>query len=139
MRKVPKNKGFDYKSIEDAPAIIKFILYSAYTGTPIGSKMLDEAVEKHPEYFPDIVEYRRKRELVPEEVDAEYWSEYNKLHDEIFKDVPPSTGLMSMCNNTDEFQAFNKAYKNADKIFEPLNKELYKKFYSKYGLQYQGI
>lgn len=61
------------KEFWDAPPLIQYIITVGNFQQFIGISTYDEAIEKYPEYFPDEIEHRRKRSLVPKEVDDAYF------------------------------------------------------------------
>lgn len=48
------------KELWDAPSIVQFIYVMSVAKQPLGSQMIEEAMSKHPEYFQDELEHRRK-------------------------------------------------------------------------------
>ena len=132
-------KDLTVEQLEKAPSIVQYLYVASFMKQPVGGKTIDEAMEKHPEYFPDEVEHRRKWALIPQEVHDNYWEEYWNIEKELFKDVPPSEGLMAMCNNTEKYQIWSKAWNIANEKAKPLRKKLHEKFYSKYGIEWNGF
>ena len=43
-----------------APVLVQFLYAKAMMQQPVGMEMINEGIEKHPEYFPDEIEHRRK-------------------------------------------------------------------------------
>jgi len=132
-------KNLTIKQLQEAPSIVQYLYIAGVTKQSVGSKIIDEGIEKYPEYFPDEVEYRRKWALVPQEVHDNYWKEYWDIEKELFKDVPPNEGLMAMCNNTEKYQTWNKMWNIANEKAKPLRKKLHEKFYSKYEIEWDGL
>ena len=54
-----------------APAIIQWLYLSAMAKQPVGRSVFEDAMQKHPEYFPAELEYRRKWDLIPQSVHDE--------------------------------------------------------------------
>jgi hypothetical protein len=132
-------KDLTIEELEKAPFEIQYLYIMGISNQSVGITIFEEAIEKYPEYFPDEVEYRKKWALIPQEIHDAYWKEYWKLDKEIYKDIPPSKGLMYLINNTDEAKEWKKKWNSANKKAEPLKKKLHKKYYSKYGIKYNGI
>jgi hypothetical protein len=105
---------------------------------PVGSQVIEEAMSENPEYFPDELEHRRKWALIPQSVHDEYLAEMQKLRTECYKDLPPSKGIIFWVENSDDYNKWNEAYKKCREIENPLEKKLHKKYYGKYGIDYNG-
>lgn len=123
-----------------APARVQFLYTMSMMKQPVGRQMVEDAMRESPEYFPDELELRRKWALIPQSVHDEYWIAKEKLHAEIFKDMPPSKGILGWItdNDTEGYQKWNEAYQKCRDIERPLEKELHEKFYSEYDIEYNG-
>lgn len=131
-------KDLTYKELLDAPAVVQFIYMAATQKIPVGGEMIDEAISKHPEYFPDELDHRRKWELIPQSVHDEYFKECEKLRTDCYKDLPPSKGILGWMNDPEGFEQWNIAYQKCREIEKPLAAALHEKFYGKYGIKYLG-
>lgn len=132
-------KRLTHKEFLEAPSRVQFIYTMSMVNQPISTSMLDDAISEHPEYFPDEVEHRSKWALIPQEVHDEYWKEREKLRAEIYKEMPPSKGILDWINDPKGYKEFSIAYekcRNAEKL---LASALHKKFYGQYGIEWDGI
>jgi hypothetical protein len=77
--------------IKKTPSLVSFLEIMAHTGTPVGSKLLEEAIEKYPEYYAETVEQRRKLALVPAEVHTDYSKDMGVLFDTLRISQPQAT------------------------------------------------
>ncbi len=131
-------KDLTQKELFEAPELIQRIYFRGLTKEPISSDWLNEAIENHPEYFQEEIEASEKWAVIPQSVHDEYWRERREIEDEIMKHVPPSKGIMWSLQNPDEYAEWYKAWKDADDKMEPIRERLHKKFYSKYGIKWNG-
>lgn len=127
-------KDLTNKELEVAPTIVQFLYIRAWMKEPVGSSMIDEAMEKHPEYFPDEIEHRRKYALIPQQVHDAYFEEWREMHQEVYKDMPPSKGLLGWMDDPAGYKEWNESYAK----FRPIEIErevaLHKKHYEPYGI-----
>jgi hypothetical protein len=121
------------KELLDAPNTVQHIYISAMTGNPVGSSVCEEAIDKHPEYFLDIIERRKRWAAIPQKVHDNYWEAYRNLDNEILKNVPESKGIIYWADNPNEYVKWNNEYTKAKEQGRLLYENLHKKFYSKYG------
>ncbi len=121
------------EDFEKSPGLIQHIFVAGICNRPIGMSLYEEAIEKHPEYFPEEIEYKKKWDAIPQSVHDEYWKEYWEKDKEIKKDLPEATGLVGAMNNDDYHQALKKTYPARDKM----RNNLHKKYYSKYGIKFK--
>lgn len=102
-------------------------------GQPIGSGLLERAIENHPEYFPEEVEHRRKYNLIPESVHIDYFEEYFRRESEILKDQPYRVmGILYYAEHPDHYKACRDFAKMKEPELAALKEELEKKYYSPY-------
>lgn len=133
-------KDLSNKEFEDAPAKVKYIYMCAFMKQPIGSSIYEDAIKEHPEYFPDEVEHRKKWEAIPKEVHDAYFEEYHKIDEELFSDIPhKGKGIMFFANNPEADKEFSRAWEAANKKALPLLEALHRKFYSKYGIEWNEM
>lgn len=104
----------------------------------VSGEMINSAIAEFPEYFPDEVGHRRKWSLIPENVHTEYWDERERLHSEIFKDMPPSKGILGWIEDRSGYKEWNEAYQKCRLIELPLAEKLHKKYYEQYGIEFSG-
>ena len=102
----------------------------------MSSKLIEDSIKDSPEYFTDELEYRRKWDLIPQQVHDEYLKERAALNREIYKDMPPSKGILEWINNIEEYQNWCKKYDECRKKEIPLAKKLHELFYKKYGIEF---
>jgi len=131
-------KDLTYKELENAPSIVKFLYLRAMAKEPVGSSMIEEAIKDYPEYFPDELEHRRKWVLIPQQVHDDYWKEREILRTEMYKEMPPSKGILGWINDPKGYEGWNIAYEKCRKTEAPLAAALHKKFYSQYGIEWNG-
>lgn len=125
------------KEFLNAPPKVQFIYSMSLMKTPMGSKIIDEAISEHPEYFPDEVEHRRKWSLVPKSVNDAYRKELFALNEEIFPNSE-ERGLSFLSSlSYEEFIEWRKKDAQTKKESEPLFKELFDKYYKEYGIEYK--
>jgi hypothetical protein len=127
------------EEFDEAPNIIQYVYMMGVMKKAIGSKMYDQAISEHPEYFPDEISHRNNWLKVPEEVHNAYWAEYLALHKEVTKDVPPSLGIFGWADNPEAYVEWINAYRSAEEGAKGRYKELHDKHYSKYGIKFKGI
>lgn len=118
----------------NVPHEVHYIHMMAYMGIPIGASFYEGVIKKYPDYFPDEIEHRRKWDSVPQSVHDSYWAEYWAFHEELWKDEPKSQGILAEINKTEGQVSFHEAYDRLRPIEKKKEKELHKKYYSKYGL-----
>lgn len=131
-------KDLTEKEFFDAPNKVQFIYMMGMMKHPIGSGIYEDAIKEHPDYFPDEVEHRRKWDAIPQEVHDSYWEEYWKLDKEVMKDVPQSKGIIGWIDDQEGYAEWNKKWTEANEKAKPLRKALHKKFYSEYGIEWNG-
>jgi len=131
-------KDLTTKEFFEAPSRVQYIYTMGMMKQPIGSSLYNEAIEEHPEYFPDVIEHRKKWAVIPQKTHDDYWEEYWALDKEIMKDVPDSKGIVYWASNPSDYVEWNKKYTKAKEQGKPLYQELHKKFYSKYGIEWNG-
>jgi len=131
-------KDLTEKEFFEAPSKVQYIYMMGMMKQPIGSSIYEDAIKEHPEYFPDEVEHRRKWDAIPQEVHDKYSEEYWKLDEEVMKDVPPSKGIIGWIDDQEGYSEWNKKWTEANEKAKPLREALHKKFYSEYGIEWNG-
>lgn len=119
----------DNVKIKDIPIEIKSLIAYCQCNIPIGFEYYEELIDKYPEYFTDILEWRDKLSKVPQEVH----DVYNKDIDEKFnyKGKHLGNGIMYCINHQKEV---DEEFELSDKIHGTYD-EIWNKHYSKYGLK----
>ncbi len=133
-------KDLTYEDLITAPTRVQFLYLAAIRNEPVGSQMIEDAIKESPEYFQEELEYKRKWALVPQSVHDEYWAAREELGKEIYKDMPPSKGIIGWAADKD-FDGYNKwsdAYNKCREIEKPLAEEIHRKFYGEYGIEFSG-
>ena len=104
----------------------------------VGSILMDKylaTVKKYPKWFPkqNIWHYQ-----IPKETHSAYREEYDKLHSEIFDSIPNSDkGVVWYAQNMEAWSEREKEYQKRMPEFEKMEEELFKKYYTKYGVTYE--
>lgn len=127
-------KVLTYQELLEAPPKVQLLYLKAVVKQPVGSKIVEDAITEHPEYFPDEIEHRIKYSLIPQQVHDDYWKERDVLIAEIYKEMPPSKGILGWFDDLKGFQEWNEAYKKCRKAEELLATTLHNKFYGQYGI-----
>jgi hypothetical protein len=131
-------KDLTNKEFFEAPNKVQYIYMMGMMKQPIGSSTYEDAIKEHPEYFPDEVEDRRKWDAIPQEIHDKYWEEYWEIDKEVMKDVPPSKGVIGWIDDQEGYNEWNKKWTKANEKAKPLRESLHKKFYSEYGIEWNG-
>lgn len=131
-------KDLTYKELVEAPTNIKYIYLMALSKQAVGSKIIEDAISEYPEYFPDELEHRRKWALIPQQVHKEYWKERESLRTRIYKELPPSKGIIGWSKDPKGYKRWLEAYEKCRKVEEPLAAALHKKFYNQYNIEWNG-
>jgi len=129
-------KDLTAKEFDEAPDLIQYTYTMCALKQPLGSSIIDEAIEKYPEYFPDEVEQQKKWASVPQQVKDAYFEEYQKLLEDIYKDVPHvGKGILFYATHPEEDAEHSKGWDEATKKGQPLLKALHDKYFGKYGIK----
>lgn len=131
-------KHLTYNELLDAPEKVQYLYFMAMTNNPVGVKIFEEAIAEHPEYFPDEIKLKDKWSKVPQSVQDEYWVEREKIREQCYKEMPPSKGVLGWAENPQEFEEWQRSYEKCKKVEEPLAIALFKRFYDKYGIEWNG-
>ncbi len=129
-------KNLTTEQFKKAPAIVQNIYIAGFAKQFVSVKTMNEAIEQHPEYFPDEVEHRRKWALIPPEVHDSYWKEYSAIEEEFFNNAPSGKGLMQQMKASPNWR---KAWEGAREKTKQLRKDLHQKYYSEYGIEWNGF
>lgn len=122
------------KEILDTPPKVSLVFSMAQLGIPIGIKFYEGILNEYPEYFPEEVEWRRKMALVPESVHEAYRNELHELFNESFKEWG-GRGMLYWTKNPEEYAQTLKKAEASSKKQRIKEDELFKKYYSAYGLE----
>jgi hypothetical protein len=131
-------KNLTVDEFMNAPHIVQYVCMSGITGNPIGANTLNEAIENHPEYFPDEIEHRRKWNAIPQEVHDAYLKDRVLLDVEISNNIPPSRGICGWIDDPEGYEEWTLALCKATATYSPKRKEIHDKHYAKYGIEYSG-
>ncbi len=134
MKNLTTNEFFE------APALVQWIYTCAINNAPIGSSTHEEAIEKHPEYFLEEVEHRRKWASVPEELKEKYYTKHRQIEKDYEARGPkmPNKGILHMINDSEGQRELEAWRKYRDSIYPAMKKKqdaLYNKMFKKYGLR----
>ena len=100
--------------------------------------MIEHAIKESPEYFPDEIEHRRKWALIPQQVHDDYWKEREILRTKVYKEMPPSKGILGWIDDPKGLEAWHAKWKECRENEKPLAAALHKKFYGQYGVEWSG-
>jgi len=117
------------KKSKDLPALVEYIHLMGVMKIPIGSSLFDEALEKHPEHFPEHVARRKAWDSIPQEVHDLYSNECAIERKKADKDRPhPNGGVIHMMECA-KCMAHSKKY---SQIMREVENKLHQKYYEKY-------
>lgn len=131
-------KYLTYKELLEAPAKVQFLYTMAMAKHLVSSQMIEDAIKESPEYFHNELEHRRKWALIPQQVHDDYWKERGVLSTEMYKEMSPSKGVLEWIDEPKAYEEWNIAYEKCSKAEKPLLAALHKKFYGKYGIEWNG-
>lgn len=131
-------KNLTITEIKKAPQEIQYIYMCAHLKRkrPIGSRLIDESMEKYPEYFQDEIQATKNWNSIPESIHESYKAECIKIHKIIFKDLPPPRGIFFQIEHPEEAANWHKLWNECRKKEIPFLKEIHKKYYSPFGLKF---
>jgi len=116
------------------PSEVMFLKMAAVYGWPVGGSLYDETVKKYPEYFPKEYEMMVKWDSIPKEVHDAYVKELMEFREKLWEGEPKSGGIVSAINGDEVYQEFSKAFDRLWPIEQEKERELHKKYYSKYWI-----
>lgn len=120
---------YKYPPLDTMPAE----LWAAHYASFIGTGRYEELVKKYPEWFPDVLDWRRKLALVPQEVHDAYHEELSANFSKFFHAGPhPGKGIMWYLNNPEKYQERLEWEKTNP---WPSTKEVWNKYYAEYDLE----
>lgn len=132
-------KDLTLKELQEAPPVVMYVYMAAVSKIPIGSQILNEAMEKHPEYFPEETELGLKWKAVPEYVQQNYHKELFNLYEEIEKDNPvQEKGLMFFAQNPGAMEKSMAFHKDTRGRYLVKAKEIHQKYLSSYGIPFNN-
>ena len=114
------------EEFDEAPHIIQVLYMHGVQKMPVGMGMFDEAVDKHPEYFPETNALREKWATIPEEEQKEY---RDKLW-EISQKNSHGLGIIYSINNPDECEELFRKSKEEQK-------PIHEAFFKKHGISHE--
>lgn len=118
----------------DIPEEVLYVKIATMCSIPIGGSVYSRIITKYPECFPEETEHRRKCEAIPQKVHDDYNKEFWELREYVYKDSLPGLGMGYWSKHPEEYEKFRESRKIPDKIMKEKEKELHKKYYSKYGI-----
>lgn len=139
------------KDSHEAPRDVQYIRMMASIGQPIGITFYKEALEKYPEYFQEEIAYNQRWEEIPREVKDAY---HNELYNCGGKEITPAMGLFELMEEAETRVIKPLAFEDIPATLESMwesrqrqesqekerkqrKKELFDKYFSKYGLKYE--
>ena len=126
-----------YKEFEDAPEIVKYLHIAAFYKIPVGSSLYEDAMGKHPGYFSEEIERRKKWEAIPKDVRDSYFKELCEAEEEIFDRVPHAgKGIVFYSQHSKEAEEHSRGWEKANKELEPIRRKIHDKYFTKYGIKY---
>ena len=127
-----------FADMKPMPPLVMFIQVCGAMGIPIGSSTLEEAITKHPEYFPEEVENREKWNKVPVKVMEEYLDEFRELEKRTCGDIFNGKGLLYYIEHPEEAHRNHVEYDQRLRQSKPEFKALHEKYFAAYGLPFKG-
>jgi len=133
-------KNLTWEALHKAPALVYQVRMCSMMGIPIGLSLYEEALEKHPEYFPEEVEHLRKWNSVPEKLKDEHYEESRAIDEKFDVAGPPlpNKGLMHMITNSEgqkELEVWRKYNADTYEEREKEKRDLYNRYFNKFGLK----
>lgn len=134
-------KKLTEQEILDAPEIVQHIYVATLFGTPIGFSLFDEAVTKHPEYFPDVIEHRAKWNAIPQEVHDAMHKELKEQFALLYPDsegspLSCSKGFLYWAKHPQEYELYRPIMEQRHKAYNELEILMYEKYYAAYGIEH---
>lgn len=119
------------KQFEKAPKIVQSIYVLTLLNQPVPGSVMNEAMERYPDYFQEEIQYKKIWEAIPQSVKDAYFDE---LHKALAHSFPDNKGILYWINHQLEFQEYQKKYEEIRKQNEQIRKDIHKKHFEKYGL-----
>ena len=116
------------------PSLVQHVEWHKRLGQPLPMSIYEEAISKHPEYFPKEVELRRKWDSVPIHIIEAYKRECLDVTEKVFANLPPQKGFLYWSEHKEEYLAFNDSFSKCMAEEKKLHKEIYDKYLTPYGL-----
>jgi len=127
-----------FADMKPMPPLVLLVQMCGALGIPIGSGTYEEAITKHPEYFPEEVENREKWNKVPVKVMEDYLNEFRELEKRIFGDIYNGKGLFYYIDHAEEARKNQVEYNQRAIQSKPEFKALHEKYFAAYGLTFKG-
>jgi hypothetical protein len=128
-------KDLTPEELNAAPPVIQYMWSMAFCRQAIGMSIFEEAIANYPEYFPEEVAHRKLHDSIPQHVHEEYLREYREMHSEVYKDLPPSKGIIGWSLDPHGYAEWVKAYDKAALVAKDREKEIFNRHYKQYGLK----
>lgn len=112
-----------------SPPLVRTLYTMCMCNVPVSPTMMDEAIEKHPYYFPDEIKAREEWDSISLETHEKFNKELSEAHETIFKDTKP-VGFISQAEGNitpEDMEAFNKATERFYEAFRDLSIKHYGK------------
>lgn len=110
------------QELRKSPPLVRTLYTMCMCNVPISPKMMDEAIEKHPYYFPDEIKAREEWDSIPLETHEAFNKDLAQAHERIFKDTKP-VGFLSQAQGITpaDMQAFDKATERFYEAFREIS------------------
>lgn len=123
----------DKEKDEKMPPDVLYLLAIKSVGGTIGVSLYNEILEKHPEWFPEETEFRRKWGAIPQQIKDAYFKEVSEINHYGGHEYS-GRGLTWYMEHPQEYAEYDKWL--SLKIEESVKKEkkLHDKYFKEYGL-----
>lgn len=131
------------KDHRDIPGIVQYLMAASYLNQGVGSWALEKALSEHPEYFPEVIEHRRKWALIPEEVKTAFFAESSEKEAALYEDCRKLTsgegGIMHWITREgqEEWIKYSKCTETKRPLLLALKREMHEKYLAKYGIEFE--
>lgn len=131
-------KRLSKEELQKAPVIIQQMHHMALANLPMmmAHSRYMSLVADYPEYFPDVIERRRKWAAIPDEVHAEYKKKSEELREALEHLRPNYTmGMHEWLDEDGDAFLQHKTYSEAHKNQRDERIALHRSTYSPYGIE----
>lgn len=122
----------NYEEFKSAPIEVQILWASAMANRPVSASFYTDTMEKYPEYFQDVIEKQRKWDAIPQDVKDAFDKERSALHAKCFESLPPSKGILHWARFPDEYEQWNKVYRECESRLRSIEEKLYGRHFGKY-------